>query len=148
MIGILGAVKVKKLVKDAKFPQYANQWGDSGADVFAIDNYEIKPGERVLVRTGIAIVVPDGFECQVRSKSGLALKRGLMVLNSPGTVDNVYRGEVGVILYNASSETQYIEKGDKVAQIVISPVQQAIFIETDELDETSRGEGGFGSTGK
>lgn len=148
MIGILGATKVKKLHKDAKLPVYANEFGDSGADVFAIDNYSIAPGERALVKTGIAIVLPDGYECQVRSKSGLALKRGLMVLNSPGTVDNGYRGEVGVILYNTSNETQHIEKGDKVAQLVIVPVQQSLFVEVDEMDETSRGAGGYGSTGK
>lgn len=148
MIGILGVIKVKKLHEDAKLPVYANKFGDSGADVFAIDNYSIAPGERALVKTGIAIVLPDGYECQVRSKSGLALKRGLMVLNSPGTVDNGYRGEVGVILYNTSNETQHIEKGDKVAQLVFVPVQQSLFIEVYEMDETSRGAGGYGSTGK
>ena len=148
MIGINTAVKVKKLHKDAKFPEYANQWGDSGADVFAIKSYSIKPGERKLVKTGIAVVLQDGYECQVRSKSGLALNKGLMVLNSPGTIDNGYRGEIGVIIYNTSSETQFLEKGDKVAQLVFVPVSQAIFIETSDIDETSRGEGGFGSTGK
>lgn len=148
MIGILGATKVKKLHKDAKLPVYANNAEDSGADVFAIHNYLIAPGERVLVKTGIALVLPDGYECQVRSKSGLALKKGLMVLNSPGTVDNGYRGEIGVILYNTSNETQHIEKGDKVAQLVIAPVQQSIFIEVHEINETSRGAGGYGSTGK
>lgn len=148
MIGINTAVKVKKLHKDAKFPEYANQWGDSGADIFAIDNYELKPNERKLVKTGIAIVLQDGYECQVRSKSGLALNKGLMVLNSPGTIDNGYRGEIGVILYNTSDEIQTIEKGDKVAQLVFVPVSQAVFIETDDTDKTSRGEGGFGSTGK
>lgn len=148
MIGFLGVTKVKKLHEDAKLPVYANKLGDSGADVFAIDDYSIAPGERALVKTGIAIVLPDGYECQVRSKSGLALKRGLMVLNSPGTVDNGYRGEVGVILYNTSNETQHIEKGDKVAQLVIVPVQQSLFVEVDEMDETSRGAGGYGSTGK
>lgn len=148
MIGLNSAVKVKKLHEDAKLPQYATQFGDSGADVFAIRDYEIKPGERVLVKTGIAIALSDGYECQVRSKSGLALKKGLMVLNSPGTVDNSYRGEVGVIICNLSNETHIIEKGDKVAQLVIVPVGQAIFLQVDELDTTSRGNGGFGSTGK
>ena len=148
MIGITTALQVKKLHEDAKLPQYANQWGDSGADVFAIDNYELQPGERKLIKTGIAIVLQDGFECQVRSKSGLALKRGLFVLNSPGTVDNGYRGEIGVILCNLSKEVQVIEKGDKVAQIVVVPVGQAAIVEVKEIDSTSRGEGGFGSTGK
>lgn len=148
MIGVLGVTKVKKLHKDAKLPVYANVSSDSGADVFAIDNYSIAPGERALVKTGIAIALPDDYECQVRSKSGLALKRGLIVLNSPGTVDNGYRGEIGVILYNTSNETQHIEKGDKVAQLVIAPVQQSIFMTVDELNETSRGAGGYGSTGK
>ena len=148
MIRILGVTKVKKWQEYAKLPVYANELRDWGADVFAIDDYSIAPCERALVKTGIAIVLPDGYECQVRSKSGLALKRGLMVLNSPGTVDNGYRGEVGVILYNTSNETQHIEKGDKVAQLVIVPVQQSLFVEVDEMDETSRGAGGYGSTGK
>lgn len=148
MIGINTVLRVKKLHEDAKLPTYANQWGDSGADVFSINDYILQPGERKLIQTGIAVICPDGYECQVRSKSGLALKQGLMVLNSPGTVDNGYRGEVGVILYNSSNEIRVIQKGDKVAQIVICPVSQAVIMEVNELDETSRGEGGFGSTGR
>lgn len=149
MIGYLGAVRVKKLVEDAKLPEYANKMSDSGADVFSVDRYEIQPGERVIVHTGIALTIPDGFECQVRSKSGLAFNKGLAVLNSPGTVDNGYRGEVGVILINHSNQTQIIEYGDKVAQLVIVPVQQAFFIEDQNMNmDTARGEGGFGSTGK
>lgn len=149
MILFTDSTKVTKLHKDAKLPVYANEKSDSGADVFSIDNYTLQPGERKLIKTGIAIALPDRYECQVRSKSGLALKKGLMVLNSPGTVDNGYRGEIGVILYNASNETQLIEKGDKIAQLVIVQVEQTQFIEVNKLPEdTSRGESGFGSTGR
>lgn len=148
MIGIGSITKVKKLHEDAKMPEYANVMGDSGADVFAIEDYTIEPGERALVKTGIAIQLQDGTECQVRSKSGLALKKGLAVLNSPGTVDNIYRGEVGVIIINHSKETQEIKKGEKVAQLVIAHVEQSHFMEADTLTDTDRGVGGYGSTGK
>lgn len=139
--------RLKKLVKEAKIPVYATD-GDSGADLFSIDAVMIEPGARVLIHTGIAIALPDYHEAEVRSKSGLALKAGITVLNSPGTVDEGYRGEIGVILYNAGHEDYCINPGDKVAQLVIKPVYQTNFVEVAELDETERGEGGFGHNGK
>ena len=108
----------------------------------------LAPGERALVATGLFLQIPDGYEAQVRPRSGLALKRGLTVLNSPGTIDADYRGEVGVILVNLSAEQQLIEKGERVAQLLFAPVTRAEFVEVAELAETERGSGGFGSTGK
>ena len=108
----------------------------------------LAPGERALVPTGLFLQIPDGYEAQVRPRSGLALKRGLTVLNSPGTIDADYRGEVGVILVNLSAEQQLIEKGERVAQLLFAPVTRAEFVEVAELEETQRGSGGFGSTGK
>ena len=108
----------------------------------------LAPGERALVPTGLFLQIPDGYEAQVRPRSGLALKRGLTVLNSPGTIDAYYRGEVGVILVNLSAEQQLIEKGERVAQLLFAPVTRAEFVEVAELAETERGSGGFGSTGK
>ena len=138
--------RVKKLVEGAKLPSYAT-YGDSGADLFSVEDVTVAPGGRVLVHTGIAIALPDYHEAQVRSKSGIALKAGIMVLNSPGTVDEGYRGEVGVILYNAGTLPYEVKAGEKIAQLVIKPVYQSNFVEVAELDETVRGEGGFGSTG-
>jgi len=107
----------------------------------------LKPLERTLVKTGLFIELPVGFEAQVRPRSGLALKKGITVLNSPGTIDADYRGEIGVILINLSSDEFVIENGERIAQLVIAQYQQAEFIEVNELSETSRGAGGFGSTG-
>lgn len=138
--------KFKKLYEWAKVPEYASD-GDSGADVFSAQDITIRPGERQLVGTGIAIALPQGHEAQIRPKSGLALNFGMTVLNAPGTVDEGYRGEVGVVLFNTSDEDFVITKGQKIAQMVIKPVYQSNFVEVEELDETVRGEGGFGSTG-
>lgn len=139
---------VKKIHPDAKLPEYATD-GDSGADVFTYEDVTIPAGERVLVPTGIVIALPSGHEAQVRSKSGLAFKAGIQVLNSPGTVDEGYRGEVGVILYNTGKFDYLFKKGDKIAQLVVKPVYQTIWEETDiKLDVTERGEGGFGHNGK
>ncbi len=107
----------------------------------------LKPLERTLVKTGLFIELPVGFEAQVRPRSGLALKKGITVLNSPGTIDADYRGEIGVILINLSADEFVIENGERIAQLVIAQYQQAEFIEVNELSETSRGAGGFGSTG-
>lgn len=121
----------------------------AGMDVRAnIDEaIELKPGGRTLVKTGLFMEIPVGFECQVRPRSGLALKKGITVLNSPGTIDADYRGEVGVILINHSDETFVIEDGERIAQIVFAPVEQAVWDEVEELSETLRGSDGFGSTG-
>lgn len=111
------------------------------------ETIDILPGRRHLIPTGLKIALPPGFEAQIRPRSGLALKNGITCLNSPGTIDADYRGEVGVILINHGWEAFRIKRGDRIAQMVIAPIVQAIFMETDELGETERGEGGFGSTG-
>lgn len=124
----------------------------AGADVRAClgkgESMTLKPGERVLVPTGLSFEIPVGYEVQVRPRSGLSLKTGLLVVNSPGTIDADYRGEVKIILGNLGKEDEIIEHGTRVAQLVVAPVTQANFVETDELSSTERGEGGFGSTGK
>ncbi len=107
----------------------------------------LKPLGRTLVKTGIFIEIPEGYEAQVRPRSGLALKKGITVLNSPGTIDADYRGEIGVILINLSNEDFVIENGERIAQLVFSSVEQAQWLEVETLTETHRGEGGFGSTG-
>ncbi len=107
----------------------------------------LEPGERTAIPTGFAIALPRGFEAQVRARSGLALKSGVAPLNSPGTVDADYRGEIKVILMNHGAEPFIIRRGDRIAQLVIAPVIQARWVETEDLDETARGVGGFGSTG-
>ncbi len=108
---------------------------------------ELAPGARAAVGTGLAMALPDGFEGQVRPRSGLALRKGLTVVNAPGTIDADYRGEVKVLLVNLSDETVVIESGDRIAQLVVAPVVQAVIVEVDELSATERGDGGFGSTG-
>jgi dUTP pyrophosphatase len=108
---------------------------------------ELKPMERTLIPTGIFIEIPDGYECQVRPRSGLALKKGITVLNSPGTIDADYRGEVGVILVNLSAENVVIEPGERIAQLVFARVEQAEWVVAGNLSQTDRGAGGFGSTG-
>ncbi len=139
-------VKIKKLHPDAVVPQYAHE-GDSGADLFSTIDYVLQPMERKAIPTGLAAEIPKGFELQVRPKSGLALKNGITVLNTPGTIDFGYRGEIHAILINLGAEPYSIKVGQKVAQLVAAPVAYAQFEVVDELSETSRGEGGFGSTG-
>lgn len=111
------------------------------------EHIDILPGRRALIPTGLKIALPAGFEAQIRPRSGLALKNGITCLNSPGTIDADYRGEVGIILINHGWEVFRIKRGDRVAQMVIAPITQAIWMEAEELDATERGEGGFGSTG-
>ena len=130
----------------AALPEYAHP-GDAGMDVRSVEEKTIPPGGRALVRTGLVMMLPPDAEAQVRSRSGLAIKHGVAVLNSPGTIDAGYRGEVGVILVNLGQEPFHVEKGMKVAQIVVAPVARAEIAETDEVDSTDRGAGGFGSTG-
>lgn len=108
---------------------------------------ELAPGARALVPTGFCMALPPGFEAQMRPRSGLALKHGITVLNTPGTIDSDYRGEVGVILINLGTESFTIRRGERIAQMVIAPVLQAVLKETAELDDTTRGAGGFGSSG-
>ena len=130
-------------------PSYETS-ASAGLDIraFIEEKYTLNPGERKLIKTGLFLEIPEGYEAQVRSRSGLALKNGITVLNSPGTIDADYRGEIGVILINHSSEIFEINSGDRIAQLVFAKVEQAIWYETESLNETERGEGGFGSTGK
>ncbi|MBU1782069.1 dUTP diphosphatase [bacterium] len=138
-------IKIKRLCSFTQIPQYAHT-GDSGADLHAIEDCLLQPFERKAIPTGLCVEIPDGFELQVRPKSGLALDSGITVLNTPGTIDSTYRGEIKVILINLSSEIYQIKKGQKIAQVVVSPVIQAEFREVEELSESKRGTGGFGST--
>ena len=128
-------------------PCYATA-GAAGMDVVAAEDLTLEPGERHAVATGFAIAIPDGHEVQVRPRSGLALKHGVTCLNTPGTIDQDYRGEVKVILANLGTEPFAVRRGERIAQLVPAPVLKARFREVDELSETSRGAGGFGSTGR
>lgn len=128
-------------------PSYATA-GAAGMDVVAAEDHILAPGARHAVATGFAIAIPDGYEVQIRPRSGLALKHGITCLNAPGTIDCDYRGEMKVILANLGSEPFMIVRGERIAQLVASPVQRAVFDEVATLDETARGAGGFGSTGR
>ena len=139
-------VKVLRSDPEAQLPAYAHP-GDAGMDVRSIEELTLAPGARALVHTGLVLMLPPDAEAQVRPRSGLALKHGVTVLNTPGTIDAGYRGEVGVILVNLGTEPVTVEKGMKIAQIVVSPVAQAEIVEVASVDETDRGAGGFGSTG-
>lgn len=139
-------LKVKKLCEEAKTPSYAHE-GDSGMDLYSVEETTLEPGETKTVKTGLQISIPKGFEAQVRPKSGLASKFGVTVLNTPGTVDSCYRGEIMVILANLGKEAYKVEKGKKIAQIVIAKVEEADVKVVESLDETTRNKGGFGSTG-
>lgn len=141
-------LKIKKLNPQATLPNYQTN-GSSGIDLMAelADSVVIKPGEAKLIKTGIAIALADGFEAQVRPRSGLALKHSITVLNTPGTIDSDYRGEVAVILINHGREDFTVTSKMRIAQLVITRYAKAELIEVEDLDETLRGKGGFGSTG-
>ncbi len=143
-------LKIKRLNhdKDLPLPAYESN-GSSGMDIRAdvISSVQLNPGEIKLIPTGFAVSVPLGYEVQIRPRSGLALKHGIGLVNSPGTIDSDYRGEVGIIMTNWGPEPFIIKRGDRIAQMIISRVYQANLVETDNLDETSRGQGGFGHTG-
>jgi len=128
-------------------PAYATP-GAAGMDVVAAEELILAPGARHAVATGLSVAIPDGYEIQVRPRSGLALKHGITCLNTPGTIDSDYRGEVKVILANLGSEPFEIKRGERIAQLVPAAVQQAAFVEVEALDDTARGAGGFGSTGR
>ena len=128
-------------------PTYMSELA-AGADVYSAVALTIAPGERAMVPTGFSIAVPAGYEAQVRPRSGLALKHGITVLNSPGTVDADYRGPVNVILANLGNEPFTIARGDRIAQLLVAPVSRAAFELVETLPETARGDGGFGSTGR
>lgn len=140
-------VKIKIINKsNNKLPEYATAQS-AGIDLMSNESLTIMPMERKLVHTGLFIALPEGYEAQVRPRSGLAIKSGITVLNSPGTIDADYRGEICVILINLSNEKFYISEGYRIAQMVIAKHEHAEWVEVDTLDETERGEGGFGHTG-
>ncbi len=139
-------VKVKKLNEEAIVPCRAHE-GDAGLDLFSCEEKKLEPGESGMIKTGIAIQLPAGTEAQVRPRSGLAYKKQVTVLNTPGTIDEGYRGEVGVIMINHGRSAFEIHKGMKIAQMIVKPVLNVDTEEVAELSDTSRGEGGFGSTG-
>ncbi|WP_374285593.1 dUTP diphosphatase [Novosphingobium sp.] len=141
-------VPIKRLPHGAglDLPAYATS-GAAGMDVVSAEDVTLAPGARHAVATGLAMAIPHGFEVQVRPRSGLALKHGITVPNTPGTIDSDYRGELKVILINHGAAPFEIRRGDRIAQLVLAPVVQAGWVEVSELDETARGEGGFGSTG-
>lgn len=139
-------IEIKKLNENAVIPQYATELS-AGVDLCSVEKLSIAPMCRALVHTGLAIALPAGYEAQVRPRSGLALKKGITVLNTPGTIDADYRGEIGVILANFGTEWFDIEPGDRIAQMVIAKHERAEFEDVPELSVTARGAGGFGSTG-
>ncbi len=139
-------IKIQKIHPNALIPKYQTE-GSSGFDLHAVEEVTIKSHSVGLVETGICLSLEVGYELQVRTRSGLALNHQVMVLNSPGTVDNDYRGEIKVILANLSDKDFKVQVGDRIAQGVVQKTYKAEFIECERLDETSRGSGGFGSTG-
>jgi dUTP pyrophosphatase len=141
-------IRVRRLEHGAGLPMpaYATS-GAAGMDICAAESLTLRAGKRHAVATGFAFAIPDGYEVQVRPRSGLALKHGITCLNTPGTIDSDYRGEVKVILANLGDEDFMINTGDRIAQIVVAPVTQGMMLEVDALDDTERGTGGFGSTG-
>ena len=138
-----------KALEGAAIPEYKTA-GAAGADVCALvgSPVELNPGDRALIGTGLFFAIPDGYEIQVRPRSGLAAKNGVTVLNTPGTIDSDYRGELKVILINLGKEKFTVNPGDRIAQIIVAPVTRGRFVAVEELDQTERGSGGFGSTGK
>ena len=142
------AVRLKRLPHGhgLDLPAYATD-GAAGMDILSAESITLRPGQRHAVATGLAVAIPEGYEIQVRPRSGLALKHGISVPNTPGTIDSDYRGELKVILINHSDTDFAIARGERIAQLVLAPVTTACWDEVDALDETERGEGGFGSTG-
>ena len=135
--------------RDLPLPGYASE-DAAGLDLLAavIEPIELAPGARMLIPTGVSVALPKGYEAQIRPRSGLALKHGIGLLNSPGTIDADYRGEIGVILINHGDAPFAIARGDRIAQLVVAPVTRLAWVEGDKLPESGRGKGGFGSTGK
>ncbi|NEZ46697.1 dUTP diphosphatase [Clostridium niameyense] len=139
-------LRIKKMSEDAIIPKYAHK-SDAGMDLYSIEDKIILPGESELIHTGIAIQLPKDTEAQIRPRSGLALKHSITVLNTPGTIDEGYRGEICIILINHSKKEFKVEKAMRIAQMVIKPVLKVNVIESMDLTNSDRGEGGFGSTG-
>ena len=145
----MNTVNIKFVAKEGVLVPAYKTSGAAGADVCAyLDKpVTIKKGTRAMIPTGLFCAIPDGYEIQVRPRSGLAAKNGVTVLNTPGTIDSDYRGEICVILINLGDEDFTVQNGDCIAQLVVAPVTQGIFVRAEQLDETERGAGGFGSTG-
>ena len=143
------ATKVKFRMKDEAHDLYPRKahTDDAAYDLYSASDVTIASGERTLIPTGLHIALPEGFEAQVRPRSGLALKKGLTILNTPGTIDAGYRGEVGVIAYNSSEDSLTFNRGDRIAQMVIQKLPEIELVQADTLETSVRGEGGFGSTG-
>lgn len=139
-------VAVRRLRPDAVLPSYAHP-GDAGLDLTAVEGVTLAPGERAAVPTGLAVAIPGGWVGLVHPRSGLARRHGLTVANAPGTIDAGYRGEVQVLLINLGAETVHLAAGERVAQLLVQPVGRARVVEVEDLGDTSRGDGGFGSTG-
>ncbi len=145
----MSSIEIKIINKsDNSLPEYATS-GSSGMDIKAhlSDVLTIKPMERILIPTGLFLEIPDGYEAQIRPRSGLAIKNGITCLNTPGTIDADYRGEIKIILINLSLEEQVIRHGDRIAQMVFQKVEKAVWLKTQEINVTERNEGGFGHTG-
>ncbi len=140
-------LKIHKVDKDLPTPKYSHS-GDAGMDIYSVEQGVLEPGEYKLFSAGIKVAIPDGHEIQIRPRSGLALKHGISIVNAPGTIDVGYRGLIGVVLINLGKETYEVKRGDRIAQMVLKRFEQAEIIEVEELEDTSRGEGGYGSTGK
>jgi dUTP pyrophosphatase len=139
-------LKIKKMNEDAIIPNFAHK-GDAGMDLYSIEEVIIPPTESKLIKTGVSIALPKNTEAQIRPRSGLALKYSVTVLNTPGTIDEGYRGEIGIILINHGKEEFIVTKNMKIAQMVVKPIYDINILEVNELNDTDRGEGGFGSTG-
>lgn len=141
-------IEVRRLSPTAIIPRYMTELA-AGVDLHALldDEILLAPGQRTLISTGLAVAIPPGYEGQVRPRSGLALKKGISLVNSPGTIDADYRGEVGIILINHGQDDVTVSPGERVAQLIIAPVVRAAFVEVTELDATARNAGGFGHTG-
>ena len=140
-------VQIQRLDKGLPLPEYARP-GDAGMDVFSTIDCTIAPGDRAVIPTGIAIALPEGYVCLAHPRSGLAAKNGISIVNSPGTIDSGYRGEIKIILINTDKEQAFeIKRGDRIAQLVFQKFESARFYEVESLPESQRGAGGFGSTG-
>ncbi len=142
-------IGVKKLpgTEDLALPSYQTNHS-AGMDIVSAQSVEIAPGERTMISTGLTVAIPDGFEAQIRPRSGLAVKHGITLVNTPGTIDADYRGEIRIIMINHGDEVFAVKRGERIAQMIIAPVTRCNWELMDELPESGRGEGGFGSTGR
>lgn len=143
-----GVIEVPVVIDDPDLLPAYETVGAAGMDVRLAADIYLEPGQRTLAKTGIRLAIPEGFEAQVRPRSGLALRHGLTMVNSPGTIDSDFRGELGLIVINLGQDIVKLDKGTRIAQLVFAPVTRAVWVPVGSLDETERGEGGFGSTGR